>query len=406
MRIKYAMVAATAAAALLLTACTSTKQADSGAKEIAGSTGQSVTDPETYKLGLALPLTGSGASNGLEYRAAVELGVEDANKKFAADGITIELETADTQATAEGGVNAMNKLGAVSKTPAVVTAWGSVVSAGTPVAQDLGMALFNSGAQSPALIGSSPNLVNILPMMDTQLKDYAKYITGDLGKKKVGVIYVDNESGQSVSTAFKDEIQANGGEIVASESIRPESTDATAQVAKVAAAGPEFVYVHGLAVETAAIMKAAREANLKATLGSYAGVGESRVIRDAGQDRMNGMDYMSHLPADIDATKTLATTLQDRQPSTPLISQSYDPYFYAAPFLYGEAIKRLRVEGAPVTGENILAVLRQDQDIQVPIIGAMDLTDQLTFRGPTTIREIVDYKASPLDDITVERTGS
>lgn len=406
MRVKCAIgIAAAAAAVLVVSACTSNTKTDSGPKEISGSTGQSVTEPATYKLGLALPLTGSAASNGAEYRAAVELGVEDANKKLAADGITIELVTADTQATAEGGVNAMNKLGAVSKTPVVVTAWSSVVSAGAPVAEDLGLALLNSGAQSPKLIGLSPNLAHILPMLDAQLAGYAQYVTGDLGKKKIGIIYVDNENGQSTASAFKTAIEANGGEIVASESIRPDSTDATAQVAKVAAAGPEFIYVQGLVVETAAVMKAAREANLNATLGSYAGVGENGIIRAAGQEKMNGLYYMSHLPSDIDGTKTLAANLQDRQPGTPLTSQSYDPYFYSAPFLYGEVIKRLRAEGAPVTGENILAVLRQSKDIQVPIIGTMDLTDRLTYRGSTTIREITDYKANPLDDITVEQTG-
>lgn len=407
MRVKCAIGVAAATAALLFTAsCTSNTKSDSGPKEIAGSTGQSVTEPATYKLGLALPFTGSGSSNGQEYRAAVELGVEEVNKQLANDGITIELVTADTQATAEGGVNAMNKLGAVAKAPMVVTAWSSVVSAGAPVAEDLGLALVNAGAQSPKLIGLSPNLVNIIPMLDEQLSVYAKYVTGDLGKKKVGIIYVDNENGQATAAEFKEEIEANGGEIVASESIRQDATDATAQVAKVAAAGPEFLYVQGLAVETAAVMKAVRDANLNVVLGSYAGVGENATIRNAGQEKMNGLYYMSHLPSDVDGTKGLAETLQNRQTGTPLISPSYDPYFYSTPFLYGEAIKRLRAEGAPVTGDNILAVLQQSKDIQIPIIGTMDLTNGLTYRGATTIREIQDYKANPLDDLTVDRSGS
>jgi branched-chain amino acid transport system substrate-binding protein len=393
--------AALAVTALFLTGCTTSDASDDeGPKTVSGG-GDAATEDETYTLGLALPLTGSAASYGEEYRKVVEMGIEAANAQYAADGITLEVEVQDTQATAEGGVSAMNKLGAVSEAPAVLTAWSAVVAAGIPVAEDLGFALFNAGAQSPTLIGSSPNLVNVLPMNDSQLAGFTEYLTKDLGMKTFASIYVDNESGQGTADAFKAAIEERGGEMVAEESIRQDATDASTQVAKVEQADPDFVYVQTLLVEGASVFKAIRETEPDATFGSYAGVGESRVIRDAGREAYNGLYYMSHIPEDIDAVQGLLDEIKAVNPSRTLVNQSYDSYFYATPFVYAEAIKRLREQGAPVTGSNVLAVLREATDIEVPIVGVMDLTKGLTYSSATVIRRANDYKADPMTDETV-----
>src|SRR5690606_38234846 len=238
------------------------------------------------------------------------------------DGITIELTTADTQATAEGGISAMNKLGAVEKAPAVLTAWSAVVSAATPVAEDLGIALFNAGAQSPALVGASPNLVNVLPMNDTQLENFSKYLVETKGYKKFATIYVDNESGQGTAVAFKAAVEARGGEVVAEESIRQDATDATTQIAKLKSSGADFIYMQTLLVEGAATMKAYREAGLDIPIGGYAGEGESRVIRDAGKEAMNGFIYMSHIPEDIDGVNALLDRMEKADPGRVLDRKS------------------------------------------------------------------------------------
>lgn len=405
MRLIRSTQIAVAVAALSLAAACTTASDGSGPKgsgDVKDASGKAVTSKETYKLGLGLPLTGAAASYGEEYRAAVQVGIDDVNKQFAADGITLKLVTQDTQATAEGGVSAMNKLGAVEKAPAVLTAWSAVVAAGMPVAQDLGFALFNAGAQSPTLIGASPNLANVLPMNDEQLANFTQYLVEEKGYKNFATIFVDNESGQGTAKAFKEAIEKRGGKMVAEESIRQDATDATTQVAKVKSSGADFVYVQTLLVEGAATMKSVREAKLDIPIGSYAGFGESRVIRDAGQDAMNGLIYMSHIPEDISGVRKLLERIQADHPKMVLANQSYNSYFYAVPFLYAEVIKKLRAEGAPVTGENILALLNKDSDFTVPIIGSMDLTNKLTYTGPTLIQEIQDWKSDPLDDKTID----
>ncbi len=405
--IRSTRVAALVAALALAAACTTSNEPSaSPTGGIQGATGKPETAERTYKLGLGLPLTGSAASYGEEYRAIVQMGIDKANAEFAGDGIKLELVTADTQATAEGGVSAANKLGSVEKAPAIVTGWGTVVQASLPIAEDLGFALLNAGVQTSSLVGASPNLVNLLPMNNAMFADYATYLTEKRGYKKFAYIAIDTDTGRASSEEFANAVKARGGEIVASESIRQDATDATAQIAKVKAANPDFVYVHALLVDGAAIMKAAREADLKATIGTYNAVAESPIIREAGQDKSNGLLYVSHLPKDVEGTRALLGDLKKAQPKMVLKNQSYDPYWYATPFLYAQAIKKLRAEGAPVTGGNLLAVLREATDLNVPVIGSVNLTDKLTYKAPTTIRQIKDWKAEPLDDETVASVGS
>lgn len=394
------MVAAVAALSLATACTTSDDSTATGSEGIQDASGDATTEDETYKLGLGLPFTGPAASYGEEYRIAVQLGIDDVNEQFADDGIQLEMVTQDTQATAEGGVNAMNRLGAVDEAPAVLTAWSAVVSAGASVAQDLSFAMFNAGAQSPDLIGT-PNLVNALPMNDAQLANFSQYLMEEKGYEDFATIYVDNESGQGTADAFKAAVEERGGNIVAEESIRQDATDATTQIAKIQDSGADFIYIQTLLVEGAATMKAAREADLDIPMGSYAGFGESRVIRDAGQEAMNGLVYMSHIPEDIDAVRDLLDRMQAEDPDRVLANQSYNGYFYAVPFVYAEAIKILREQGAPVTGANVLSVL-SDEVLSAPIVGEMDLTNELTYTGPTLIQQIDDYQADPLDDTTVD----
>lgn len=400
---RKAAVAATAVALMTATACTTGESSNKASTtDIKDASGKAVTSDETYRLGLALPFTGPAASYGDEFRLAVEMGIADVNEQYAADGIKIELVSEDSQATAEGGVNAMNKLGAVEKVPAVITAFSAVVAAGASVAEDLGFAIFNPGAQSPDLVGASPNLANTLPMNDAQLANYADFLVNTEGHKKFATIYVDNESGQGTAKALKAAVEALGAEVVAEESIRQDATDATTQVAKVKDSGADFLYVQTLLVEGAATMKAVGEAGLDIPVGSYAAFGESKIIRDSAKEAMNGLQYMSQIPEDIPAVQGLLDRMSEKKPDLVISNPSYDPYFYAVPFLYAEAIKALRAEGAPVTGTNVLAVLNTTPDLSAPIIGAMDLTDKLTYHGPTIVRRIDDYRANPLEDTTVD----
>src|SRR5690606_9857482 len=145
---------------------------------------------------------GPASTNAVDLIRYAEYGVEDANKELAQHNIRLEIVAEDTAGTAEQGVIALNKLANIEETPVVLTAYSAVVNALAPLAEDLGVAVVNIGAQSPRLAGASPNLVNFFPLATVNVEGVAAYLH-EQGKTRAGVIYVDNEGGIAPSEEFK-----------------------------------------------------------------------------------------------------------------------------------------------------------------------------------------------------------
>jgi branched-chain amino acid transport system substrate-binding protein len=356
---------------------------------------------ETYTIGIGLPFSGPSAFLGEEYIQMVEYGIEDVNEQYAADGIQFVFKAEDTQATAEMGVTAANKLIGVDGAVAVITAWSGVQLAMAPVANDLDSIVLGFG-QSPSLRGADPALVNLAPLSDDQLEDLSQYVIEDLGAQRIAMIFVDNASGQGASDSFRELVEDQGAEIVAAESIREGATDAAAQVAKVAASNPDVVYVHTLLVEGAQVFREIRTQGLDVPIASYAGIGESRVIRDAAGDAMDGMLYASHMPENVEEVEnTLFARFRADNPGVTMEGQSYNPYAYSAPFLVAEAIKIVRANGDEVTGATIAAAIASAESFDLPLLGTVSYGDDQTIEAPTVIMQISDASADPLTDTRI-----
>ena len=92
--------------------------------------------PQTYKFGLAMPLSGSQALYGSDQVKAAQWAVDDINAKGGVNGKKIEMIVLDTQADPQVAINAVNRLVSVEKVPVFITAWSSVVRAVAPIAND------------------------------------------------------------------------------------------------------------------------------------------------------------------------------------------------------------------------------------------------------------------------------
>lgn len=418
--------AAVASLALLTAACTTDDASDDATSDDAtaeeatttdaevdeGSEGVDSTEPstsesgeaqatETYTIGVGLPFSGPSAFLGEEYIQMIEYGIEDVNEQYADDGIQFVFTAEDTQATAEVGVSAANKLIGVDGAVAVITAWSGVQLAMAPVANDLDSVVLGFG-QSPSLRGADPAMVNLAPLSDDQLEDLSQYMIDDLDAQRIAMIYVDNASGQGASDSLRQLVEAQGAEIVAAESIRENATDAAAQVAKVAASNPDVIYVHTLLVEGAQVFREISTQGLDVPIASYAGIGESRVIRDAAGEAMNDMLYASHMPENVEEVETtiFARFLADN-PGVTMEGQSYDPYAYSAPFLIAEAIKIVRANGDEVTGAAIAAAIGSAESFDLPLLGTVSYGDDMTIEAPTVILQVNDSSANPLTDTRI-----
>jgi branched-chain amino acid transport system substrate-binding protein len=389
---------AAVALCLALSACGGTESGGSGD---GGGDGDA-----TYVLGAALALTGGQAELGQDFLTFVEYGAEAANKEYAADGITIEVVAEDTQATAEMGASAFNKLASVSEAPMVVTAWSAAVKAMAPMAEDLGVALVNSGAGDSDLEAMTPNIANLYTLNSQIIRETATYVVEELHKKRAAIIFIDNASGQSAVDDYTKAFEAGGGEVVAVQAIQPGAVDASSQVAKIAAENPDTVHIQTLQ-EGGAVIRAMREQGLDAQVTMQTGVAQDAAVRTAVGDGMDGVIYATGLSVGVD-DPTMGALVErfkkehdGRSPS----GLSYMSYWHDTALMYAEVIKRLRDRGDEVNGENILDEFRSGGSFETPLLGKVEFNDRLLFTPPVTLKQINTTSASASEDKVIATVG-
>jgi branched-chain amino acid transport system substrate-binding protein len=379
------------AAALALTAC--------GGESGSGGGGDGAGE-ETYRLGVAMALSGANAALGQDFVRFMEYAAEDVNEQYADEGFQIELVSEDTQATAEVGLNALNKLATVEEVPAVFTAWSGVVKAMAPASEDLGVALFNVGANSPELEGAGANLRNFFPLSSVDVRAMATYMAEDEGAETAGIIRVNNATGEGAAKVYEEAFEESGGEVVAVETIEQDAVDASSQVAKILAEDPDTVHVQALLGEFSAIFKALDEQGYEGQVTTYSGGGEAVAVREAAGDSMNDVIYTTLRTADV--TSPEVTGLIDRfredhgrEPA----GISYDVFMYDSIFFYAEIIKQLRDKDQEVNGENILALVDDVQTFDnLPLQGSTTFTSDGTVIKDVVIKRVEDFAANPAED--------
>jgi branched-chain amino acid transport system substrate-binding protein len=384
------------AAALALTAC-------GGESGSAGSSGGDEGGTETYPLGIAMALSGANAGLGQDFVRFMEFAVDDVNEQYAADGVKIELVIEDTQATAEVGLSALNKLATVEEVPAVFTAWSAVVKAMAPASEDLGVALFNVGANSPELEGAGANLRNFFPLSSVDVRALATYMAEEEGAETAAIIRVNNATGEGAADVYQEAFEEAGGEVVAVETIEQDAVDASSQVAKVLAEKPDTIHVQTLLGESVAVLKALDEQGADVPITSYSGVGTAISVRDASGAAMDGLTYTTLAGAAADDPKVaeLVDRFVEEHGAEPA-GLSYDIYMYDSIFFYAEIIKQLREQDKEVTGENILALVDEVGTFEnLPLQGSTTFTEEGTVIKDVILKRVEDAAVNPADDAEV-----
>jgi branched-chain amino acid transport system substrate-binding protein len=384
------------AAALALTAC-------GGESGSAGSSGGDEGGTETYPLGIAMALSGANAGLGQDFVRFMEFAVDDVNEQYAADGVKIELVIEDTQATAEVGLSALNKLATVEEVPAVFTAWSAVVKAMAPASEDLGVALFNVGANSPELEGAGANLRNFFPLSSVDVRALATYMAEEEGAETAAIIRVNTATGEGAADVYQEAFEEAGGEVVAVETIEQDAVDASSQVAKVLAEKPDTIHVQTLLGESVAVLKALDEQGADVPITSYSGVGTAISVRDASGAAMDGLTYTTRAGAAADDPKVaeLVDRFVEEHGAEPA-GLSYDIYMYDSIFFYAEIIKQLREQDKEVTGENILALVDEVGTFEnLPLQGSTTFTEEGTVIKDVILKRVEDAAVNPADDAEV-----
>lgn len=364
-----------------------------GAGLLAASTA-GVHAQQTYKFGLAMPLTGGQALYGNDQVKAAQWAVDAINAKGGVNGKKLEMIVLDTQADPQVGIQAVNRLISVDKVPAFVTAWSGVVKAVAPIANDNKVVELSVGANAPDIAKLGDYVYTTFPLADVDIRAVAHYSATEMKKKKAAVLFINNETGLGSAVVYRDTFTKAGGEIVAYESYDQKATDFTGPLLKIRASNPEIIHLQGLVAESPQVIAQARQLGITVPITSYSGIYNPKLIQQLGA-AAEGVIATSLAPGvdDSPAVKDYVARWQKEVGRDPN-GLPYTQYLHDTPYLVAAVFASMDKKGTPVTGENFRKEMLAIKTFDLPLSGKVEFSDDHTVNKPVYLVEVKGGKWS------------
>jgi branched-chain amino acid transport system substrate-binding protein len=216
---------------------------------------QGVTDDE-IKLGSHVDLSGPITMWGVPQRNGHIMRVEEQNAKGGVHGRKITLIIEDNGYDPKKGVLATQKLIEEDKVFALVGVLGTAVFIPSMrIAIDDGIPFIFPGTNDRAAFEPFNKLTFAMGApYDSQIKAGVTYFAEKMGKKKVGVIYQDDNFGKDIRNAAQSQASVQNIAVVGTESYKRGDTSFSSQVANLQRAGADLVVLGTVPRETAGVM--------------------------------------------------------------------------------------------------------------------------------------------------------
>lgn len=244
-----------------------------------GTSGAALAD---IKVGITVPSTGFAAADGKSALDGAKLAVAQANAKGGIKGEKIELVVYDDQASPKEAVPAATKL--VEKDKVVAAIGGSysgATRASASVFQAAQVPYAVAYAIHPDITRTGDFMFRVSAMGEVQGRAGAKLVN-DLGKKKVALINIKNDFGQSLAAGFKEGVAKFGLTIVGEHEYSLQDRQFGALIANVKSQNPEVIYASGYFYTAGPLVNQLRAAGVTATIIGQEGYDSDKFMEIAG----------------------------------------------------------------------------------------------------------------------------
>lgn len=259
---------------------------------------------ETVKIGFNAPLTGFAAADGKSALTGAQLAVEQANADGGIQGKKLELVVYDDEAKPEQGVPVAKKLiGQDGVKVAVSGSYSGPTRAAAQVFQDARIPYISAYAIHPDITRAGEYVFRTSFVGEVQGRAGAKLIGQTLGKKRVVMITLQNDFGQSLADGFKEAAPRFGLQIVNEYQYSIRDRQFGPLVSKVAADQPEAIYASGYFFTAGPLVKQLREKGITAVVIGQEGYDSDKFMEIAGP-AAEGVIITTSLDRDSDVAET------------------------------------------------------------------------------------------------------
>jgi branched-chain amino acid transport system substrate-binding protein len=277
-------------------------------------TGGSALADETVKIGINVPLTGFAAADGTSALTGAELAVEQANAAGGIDGKMIELVVYDDQASPKESVPIAQKLIEKDAVPIAISgSYSGATRAAAGVFQEAGVPYISAYAVHPDITRAGNFVFRTSFVGEVQGRAGAKLIGSDLGKKKVALITLKNDFGQSLASGFKSVAVLFGIEIVSEYEYGIKDRQFGPIVSKVKSDNPEAIYASGYFFTAGPLVSQLRAAGITVPIIGQEGYDSQKFIEIAAA-AAEGTIITTSLDRDSEApeTKTFIAAFEEK----------------------------------------------------------------------------------------------
>jgi branched-chain amino acid transport system substrate-binding protein len=218
---------------------------------------------ETIKIGVSEPLTGPVAASGTYVTNGARIAADYVNQNGGVLGKKLQLVIEDNKSNPREAVNSVEKLILKDKVPVLMGAWSSTFTlAVMPKLLEYGVPMVVETASSSKITtAGNPWVFRTSPTSAMEAKAFAKIIDSySPAIKKVDFLAVNNDWGLGAAVEFKKMLEAKGIAIGRTETMTPDMTDLSAQLAALKGSGSDTVIVtSGIEQLTLAIRQAGEQ---------------------------------------------------------------------------------------------------------------------------------------------------
>lgn len=241
----------------------------------------SAADP--IRIGYQLPLTGSTAQYGQDFKTAAEIALT----RFNASGklpVKVEIVFEDSRSDTKEGVTIARKF---ADDPTIVAVLGDFTSgvsmAAAQVYKEAGVPQLSQTASHPDYTKISEWQFRNITTQAGEGPYNANWILSK-GYKKVAVLSEQTDWGQTVVKYFSDELASKGGEVVDTEFFNRGLADFRSVITKIQRSKPDAIYLGLFYEDGANFLKQLKQLGYSVPLFSTSAIHNQKIIDLAGAD--------------------------------------------------------------------------------------------------------------------------
>ena len=245
-------------------------------------------------VGIVLPITGRLASSfGEPVGRGFEMALEEINNSRQLGDMKIKFIIEDDQSSIEGAVAAYNKLIDQANVSVILgPGTSSQTKAVFPIAQENRIVAVSptSAARGLSAIGDFNFRISLTT--DVLIPNGIKVTHAKLGYTKAATMYDESDTFSTDSDeAVKDELAANGVEVLITETFQGGDTDFSTQLTRIKDTNPDIIFISSLPPEKSEILIQGRQLGIPASVPFVIRTLTNDVVEAAGDAAEGAMTF-------------------------------------------------------------------------------------------------------------------